>query len=277
MNDLSKAVTAAVFGAVVSTAPALAQNMLSGVEALDDRIDDINQNVVDDIDRANDQARFGNPEYRTGLSGSASVGYSGKTGNNESQEFSAGARLRYAQGQFVQTIGLALDFADDDGEKIKEDVFGVYDANYYFDDRFYGFVLGRVESDGLANSAAEVQTDAFLGFGPGYRILNSRETTWRVQAGIGVSYLEDGVGDSDTETGYIVSSRVYHSFSENIFATMDTDFLKSDSALRINNDLGVNFKMSDRFATRISYLTEYNDNRDIRTDNKLGVSLVYGF
>ena len=45
----------------------------------------------------------------------------------------------------------------------------------------------------------------------------------------------------------------------------------------INNDLGVNFKMSDAFSTRVSYLTEYNDSRAIRTDNKLGVSLVYGF
>jgi putative salt-induced outer membrane protein len=62
-----------------------------------------------------------------------------------------------------------------------------------------------------------------------------------------------------------------------VFGTMDTDVLKSDSALRINNDLGVNFKVSDQFATRISYLTEYNDSRAIRTDNKVGLSLVYGF
>ena len=88
---------------------------------------------------------------------------------------------------------------------------------------------------------------------------------------------EDGVNNDETETGYIVSSRFFYSFNENVFATMDTDFLKSDSALRINNDLGVNFKMSDAFSTRVSYLTEYNDSRAIRSDNKLGVSLVYGF
>lgn len=98
-----------------------------------------------------------------------------------------------------------------------------------------------------------------------------------MQAGIGVSYLEDGVGQDETETGYIASSRFFYSFNENVFATNDTDILKSDSALRINNDLGVNFKMSDAFSTRVSYLTAYNDSRAIRTDNKLGVSLVYGF
>ena len=92
-----------------------------------------------------------------------------------------------------------------------------------------------------------------------------------------MSYLEDGVGNNDTETGYIVSSRFYYSFNENVFLTNDTDILKSDSALRVNNDLGVNFKMSDAFSTRVSYLTEYNDSRAIKTDNKLGISLVYGF
>ena len=100
---------------------------------------------------------------------------------------------------------------------------------------------------------------------------------WRVQAGVGISYLEDGLGDSVTETGVIASSRFFYKFNDNVFASMDTDILKSDAALRINNDLGVNFKVTDAFQTRVSYLTEYNDSRAIRSDNKLGVSLVYGF
>ena len=264
--------------ALVLAAPAgFAQSTLSGTQALNDRLDDIERDIDKDMRRADDQSRFGSPEFRPGLSGSASLGYSGKTGNNESQEFSLGTRLRFASGQLVQTIGVAINFADDAGVATKEDVFGVYDANYYLTDQFYVFALGRVESDGLADTADEIQTDAFLGFGPGYRIINTPDMAWRVQAGIGVSYLENGLGDSETEMGYIASSRFYYAFNENVFATNDTDILKSDSALRINNDLGVNLRMTDSFSTRVSYLTEYNDSRAIRTDNKLGVSLVYGF
>ncbi|MBT9247365.1 DUF481 domain-containing protein [Gemmobacter fulvus] len=262
---------------LLAGAPVFAQATLTGTEALNDRLDDINEAVTDDLERAEDNARFGNPEFQQGLSGSASLGYSGKTGNNESQEFSAGARMRYAQGNWVQTVGIALDFADVEGVKSKEDVFGVYDANYYFNDSFYGFVLGRVESNGLAATASDTQTDAFLGFGPGYRVVNTPDMTWRVQAGIGVRYEKDGADNSETDTGYIASSRFFYKFNENIFATNDTDILKSDSSLAINNDLGVNFKMTDAFSTRVSYLTEYNDSRAIRTDNKLGVSLVMGF
>ena len=277
MKELSKVAGGAVIGLLLGATASMAQGVLTGTTALDDRLDDISQNAQDDLERADDTSRFGNPEFRPGLSGSASLSYTGSTGNNESQEFAAGARLRFAQGQIVQTIGVALEFADEDGVTSQEEIFGVYDLNYYIDDRFYGFVLGRVESDGLADEATEVRTDAFVGFGPGYRILNTPNVTWRVQAGIGVSYIEDGIENDETETGYIASSRFFYSFNDNVFMTNDTDILKSDSALRINNDLGVNFKMSDAFSTRVSYLTEYNDNRAIRSDNKLGVSLVYGF
>ena len=263
--------------AVILAVPAQAQATLVGTEAVTERIEDIAVGAEDDLARAEDAARFGNPEFRPGLSGSASLGYSGKTGNNESQEFSAGARMRHASGPWVQNVAIALDFAEDDTAKTKEDVLGVYDASYYFNDRFYGFALGRVESDGLASTAADTRTDAFLGFGPGYRVVNTPDMAWRVQAGIGVSYLKDGAGNSETETGYIASSRLYYKFTDTVFATNDTDLLYSDTATRITNDLGVNFKMSDAFATRVSYLTEYNDARAIRSDNKLGVSLVMGF
>ncbi len=100
---------------------------------------------------------------------------------------------------------------------------------------------------------------------------------WRVQAGLGVSYLKHGADNRDTETGYIASSRFFYKFNDYIFATNDTDVLKSDSALRGNTDLGGNVRMTDAFSTRVSYLTEYNDSRAIRTDNKVGLSSVYGF
>jgi putative salt-induced outer membrane protein len=254
-----------------------AQTVLTGIDSVDDRIDDIDREARLDLDRGNDAFRYGSPEYRDGLSGSASLGYSGKTGVTDSSEFSLGARLRLANGPMIQTLGVVLDFAESGSVKTKEDLFAIYDANYYFDDNFYGFALGRVKTDGLAETAGAVKTDAFVGVGPGYRVINTPDLSWRLQAGIGVSYLKDGTGTSDTETGYIASSRLFWRLSETLFATNDTDVLKSDSALRVNNDLGFNVKMSDMFATRVSYLTEYNDSRAVRTENKLGVSLVYSF
>lgn len=276
--------------AVSLTAPAVfAQDDLLGVTELDDRLDDIESDVAEDMARAEDAGRFGNPEYQPGLSGSAALGYSGKTGNNESQDLSFGLRLRHAQGQFVQTIGAALDYSESNGSSTKEDVFAIYDANYYFNDNFYGFVLGRIQSDGLGDTLTaddiadgitldqKVKRDGFLGIGPGYRVVNTPDMTWRVQAGIGISYLEYGDDSSVTEEAAIASSRFFYKFNDNVFLTNDTDILNSDTALRANNDFGVNFKITDAMSTRVSYLSEYNDSRAIKTDNKLGVSLVFGF
>ncbi|TKA95199.1 DUF481 domain-containing protein [Cereibacter changlensis] len=265
---------------------------ITGTRALDDRIEDFEDDVQEDMELSNDNLRFGNPEYRPGLSGSASLGYSGTDGSTENQNLTIGARLRHAEGQFIQNLGVALDYQETNSDATSEDVFAVYDGNYFFDDRFYAFVLGRISTDGLADDvsddaatpeaiaaelAGKVKTDAFIGVGPGYRVINRPDMAWRVQAGIGVSYLEYGDEESETETGYLASSRFFWAFNENVFMTNDTDILKSDTALRVNNDLGVNVKMTDAFSTRVSYLTDYNDEREIRTDNKLGVSLVYGF
>lgn len=262
--------------AVLAAMPALAQD-ITGIQDLDDRITDIEEDVAEDMDRSNDAARFSFPEYKPGFSGSASLGYVARTGNVESQEFNLGARLRYAEGNWVQTFGVAADFAEDDGVKSKEDLFIVYDANYYLTDRFYLFGLARVERDGLASTADDIARDGFVGFGPGYRVINTPDVAWRLQAGIGVSYLKDGLGQSETETGYLASSRFFYKVSDAVFLTNDTDVLSSDTALRANNDFGVNFKLSDSLSTRVSYLTDYNDARGIKTDNRVGVSLVVGF
>ena len=273
---------------LMAALPAFAQD-ITGIDALEERIEDIETDVAEDMAESDDAARFGSPEYNQGLSGSASLSYSGKTGNSESQEFALGLRIRHASGPFVQTIGAVLDFAENSVEKTKEDIFMVYDANYYINEQFYVFGLMRLEVDGLgdvltsedvANGVAladKVRRDGFLGFGPGYRIVNTPDMTWRVQAGIGVSYLEDGLHNSVTETGYLASSRFFYKLNEGAFVTNDTDVLSSDTALRINNDLGVNFKLTDAMSTRLSYLSEYNDSRAIRTDNRVGLSLVLGF
>jgi putative salt-induced outer membrane protein len=276
MNNVFKTGTIAAMAVALATSGAFAQELL-GTTALNDTIDDIDRDVAKDMARSSDASRFGNPEFRPGLSGSASLSYSGKTGNSESQDLTVGTRLRYASGPMVQTLGIAIDFQEASNVSTKEDIFAVYDANYYINDKFYVFGLARIETDGLATAATDLKKDAFLGFGPGYRVVNNEDMTWRVQAGIGKSYMKYGNDTSASEAAGIISSRFFYSINENLFVTNDTDILKSKAALRINNEIGLNVKMTDAFSTRVSYLTEYNDSRAIQSDNKLAVSLVYGF
>ena len=297
--------------AVLLGAPAFAQTEIAtganvvGVTNVSEQMTDVEDAVRDDFARSEDAARFGPADRRTGTFGSVALTYTGRTGNTENQDFSLAGRLSHNQGPFQQSVGILLEYSEDDnGRTDMEKTSVIYDGNYYFNDRLYAFVLGRVATDGLADDYEDLtpeqyasrdgrlKRDAFLGFGPGYRIINSDTTAWRVQAGVGIRYTQtvNTVDDnglvipaaadtlvSDTSTGYIVSSRFYHKFNDQFFLTNDTDYLTSDASDTATNELGLNFKMSDAFATRVSYKTEYVSNRDIRTDNTLGVSLVYGF
>lgn len=295
----------------VLSAPAFAQSEVAtgadatGISGIDDRITDIEDNVTDSFDRDNDADRFGPADRRQGLFGTMSLSYTGRTGNTENQDLAIAGRISNNQGPFAQSVGLSIEFGEDDaGNKDQEEVNAIYDAQYYFNDQFYAFALGRITQDGLVDGEPnyvgdtevedefeDFRRDAFLGFGPGYRVINSPQTTWRIQAGVGVRYTQTGAqyagfdatgaavtDSSDTEVGYIASSRLYHRFNETIFITNDTDYLGSkDSADVITNEFGVNFQVAEQLSTRMSYTTEYQEDRPTRTDNTVGLAVVYGF
>jgi len=273
---LSRPIALAGIGLMVAL-PATAQTTITGIRTIEDEIDERRREAEIDIARGEDESRFGPSEQRPGVSGSLSLSFSSSDGSTDEKDLSLGARLTSVQGPLVQTLGFLLSFSEDDGVSTEEDIFAIYDLTYDWNTNAFAFVLGRVSSDGLATEADEVELDAFVGVGPGYRVINQPDMTWRIQAGVGISHLEYGDGVTETEPGVIVASRFYAQLSENAFLTNDTDVLTSDAALRANNDFGVNFKVSDAVSTRLSYVTEYNDSRGDRTDNKLAISLVYGF
>ncbi|SFR08598.1 DUF481 domain-containing protein [Poseidonocella sedimentorum] len=268
-------VLAASLLALIVAAPVFAQGALTGVDALDDRIDDIQEDVADDLSNADVRDRAGN-QYAQGWAGSVAMGLSATSGNTDTADLDLAGRFRYGNGPWNHTFGFAVELAEDNDVKNKEEAFVTYDANRYFSEDFYVFGLGSVRYDAFDSN----RYDAFLGFGPGYRVVNDSKQTWRLQAGPGVRYIEDQDGNDTTETAGIVSSRYYIAINENTTLTNDTDILFSEQDTLVTNDLGVNFRVTDAVSTRVSYRSEWNDNplEDFdAADNSLGVSLVYGF
>lgn len=267
--------------ALLVASPVLAQGAVVGTEALDDRIDDLQREVRDDLREGADPDRFGQARFRDGFSGSMALSYSGTTGNSETQDLSVAGRVRRG-GVINQTLGFGLEFGEgtdpetDESFTTEEEVFLLYEANRDFTPRIYGFGLGSYRNDDFDT----LQQDAFIGVGPGVRILNQRDLAWRVQAGPGVRWTETNDGEEETEVAGIAASRVFYRFRDNISVSNDTDILFSDEAgTLVNNDLGVNLELSERVTTRISYRTDYNSEAEgdtESTDNRLGVALVFG-
>ncbi|MCR8725822.1 DUF481 domain-containing protein [Frigidibacter sp. ROC022] len=275
MNNIAKMASVSAL-ALITAAPVHAQAVLVGTDALDERIDDIQSDVEEELAKGEDDARFGGNQYAQGWSGGLSLGFAATSGNTDTADLSLGGRFRYGAGPWNHTFGFAVEFADDNGVRNKEEAFVVYDANRYFSDSFYVFGIGSVHYDAFATN----EYDAFLGFGPGYRVVNTETVAWRIQAGPGVRYTQNQLGADATEFAGMASSRLYYKLTEMMFLTNDTDVLASKGSTVVTNDFGVNFKMTDMLSTRLGYRTEYDSDPlpgFKNTDNTLGASLVYGF
>ena len=284
MNSVLK-ISAISAIALMAAAPGFAQQRALGIETLNDQIDDINDDVRTDLARGNDADRFGATGVKQGWSGSFALSASGTSGNTDNGEVSGAGRVTYGAGNWNHLFGFAVEYGEANGQKSEEKFFGTYEGSRYFTDQFYAFGLARYQYDGYLTDNANNQidgseTDAFLGFGPGYRAIAKQDQTWRVQAGPGVRYLKDKTRHYDTDVGFIASSRYYYAFSDVVSFTMDTDIVGSDANTLVTNDAGINYKVSNNLSTRVSYRTDYNTDPVgglKSTDNTLGLSLVLGF
>ena len=273
---MHKLLTGAACAALLA-GPAFAQATgLTGVERLDDRIDDITEAAQEDLDRGTDAERYSANGVPQGLRGSAPLTFSGTNGNTDTSELSGAARLTYGVGDWSHSFGLAAEFGEANGARNEEKFFGTYEAARAFNPKLYAFGTGRFEYDDFAT----VERDAFVGAGLGYRIVNTDDFAWRVQGGPGIRYTELQNGTSETEEAAILSSRFYYGLTDTVSLTNDTDVLGSETNVLATNDFGVNFRMTDTLSTRVSYRTEYNDDPlpgFRNADNTLGISLVVGF
>ncbi len=184
--------------------------------------------------------------------------------------------MTYGVGAFNNLIGFAGEYGESNGTKDTQRFFGTYEGSRAFTPTLYAYGTGRYQYDGFASN----EHDAFIGVGLGYRIYNTDQIAWRVQAGPGVRYIEDQAGDSTTDLAGLATSRFFYGLTDVVSLTNDTDVLFSDEDYTLTNDFGVNFKVSNTLSTRLSYRTDYESDPlpgFENTDNTIGVSLVVGF
>lgn len=262
--------------ALAIAVPASAQTRILGIDDLDDRIDDIQRDAERDLERATDEERFSPLGVAQGVRGSAALTASGTSGNTDTGDLSFAGRLTIGAGEWSHLVGFAGELGEADGDRTEADFFAIYEGTRALTEQFYVFGTGRYQYDRFGAN----RNDLFLGAGPGYRIFNTPDLTWRVQAGPGVRYLSLADGDEETEFAAIASSRFFYGLTDVVSLTNDTDIIYSNETTDVQNDFGVNFRVSNNFSTRISYLTDYTSDPvpgTQNTDNTLGVSLVVGF
>lgn len=154
--------------ALMMAAPLHAQGALTGVDGLDDRIDDLQEDINDDLTQADRRDRYDN-QYAQGWSGSVAAGFSTTSGNTDTADLDIAGRLRYGSGPWNHTFGFAAEFSETNGTRDEEEYYGTYDVNRYISKDVYLFGLASARYDKFDTN----KVDAFLGFGPGVRVINT--------------------------------------------------------------------------------------------------------
>lgn len=252
---------------------AIAQTAL-GTSGAADRNEALNESIANDF--ARDNAAFGNEGRALGYSGSLALQATATSGNTETTSLGLGTNMGYYDGTNGYELQLSYQYNEDEGG-VSEDSL-LYELEYTrdFSSAYYGFA----KLQGTVDSFPNATSDNFLGAGIGYRVYNTRDVQWDVQAGVGYRVADlTGVDDLD-EGALSLSSSYYNRLNDAVALTMDTDIIGSEGGTRVINDLGLNVSMTETLALRTSLITEYDTDPAPGlddTDNALGMSVVYNF
>ena len=269
-------VSALALSAMIAS-QAAAQDIIGRETVAGDLNEDLIEAIEDDAER--DLDRFGNEGRPEGFSGSVALRGIANSGNTESLNVGIGSDLNYVWGPNGIELQLNYSYTDDDDSPVEEALYYGLEYTRDFNPTFFGFAKVQGSVDDATD--AEYRSDTFITVGAGYRIYNTPEIQWSVQAGPGYRFadLADVSSADFDEAAFGVASDYSHKLTDTLFVTNDTDIVTSSSDTAVFNDLALNVSVTDTLALRTSVLTEYHsDTTNAKsTDNTFGVSLVYSF
>ena len=277
MNKKLITATSALAISAIIAGQATAQDLLGRDTVAGDLNEDLVEAIEDDAERELD--RFGNEGRPDGFTGSVALRGIANSGNSESLNVGIGSDLNYVWGPNGIALQLNYSYTDDDDSAPEEALFYGLEYTRDFSPRLFGFAKIQGSVDDATD--AEYRSDTFVNFGAGYRVYNTSELQWSVQAGPGYRFADlQNVTDGDfDEAAFGIGSDYAHKLSDTMFLTNDTDIVWSESDTVVFNDLALNVAMTDTLSLRTSVLTEYHSETTNAksTDNTFGVSLVYSF
>lgn len=271
-------VAAAVAGLVASSA--LAQtSAFENAGAAADAVDDLQEQIADEADR--DVPVFGTEGRAVGTYGSLAFRLNA-TSNDGDTGTDIGAGMRYGWFDGVNGVDMNLSFAygEENGRQTENRLLAGVDYRRNLSDAFFAYGQADLSLDRLTTTPGEYTQDLFVGAGLGYRIINTDDMVWSVQAGPGYRIAEVVGGAEVSEVAASVSNNVFYGLTDTIYVTNDTDVIWSDFATTVSNDFAVNVALTDSLSMRTSYATRFNNETDDSfsdAENTLGLSVVYNF
>lgn len=270
---------AAAVAALTATSAVAQTTTFDNAGAAADAVDDLQEQLEDDADRG--LTGFGTEGREIGDYGSIALRYTA-TSNDGDTGSDLGVGLRYGWFDGVNGVdtNASLAYGEENGVVTENSLLAGVDYRRNLNDALFAYGQADLAIDRLTTTAGEYTQDIFVGAGLGYRIYNSNDVQWSVQAGPGYRVAEVVGGADVSEVAASVSSNLFVSLTDTVYVTNDTDVIYSEFATTLSNDLAVNVALTDTMALRTSYATRFNDQTDNSFsdgENTFGVSVVYNF
>ena len=219
-------------------------------------------------------------------SGEGQVGAFLSTGNSDDMGLSLAVNLKREGIRWSHALRATADFQRSSGVTSREQFLAAYEPRFQMSDNIFAYGLTQYERDrfqGFYNRYA-------ISGGIGYKLLDSDSATLSVKAGPAFRVTERTNGERisrlaglfGTDFDWRLADRVTFTQDANAVAETGTEaLLVVDSAnTTLNLTSGIDFKVSDRLRSRLTYNIEYDSNPGPgaeTTDTLTRFSLVYGF
>jgi putative salt-induced outer membrane protein len=218
--------------------------------------------------------------------GEGELGAFQSSGNTESVGVAAALRLDREGIDWTHSIRLRADYQRQNGSTSREQFAASYEPRWQFDENIFAYGLAQYERDRIQGFSSRYSVSGGLG----YRILDNPKLKLSLKAGPAYRVTDFTDGTSADRLAGLVGIDFDWQMLDRLKLTQDVEALAEtggeatlifDGAnTTINLVTGLDFRVSNRLRSRLSYKVEYDSNPPARsegTDTLTRATLIYGF
>lgn len=218
--------------------------------------------------------------------GEGELGAFQSSGNTESVGVAAALRLDREGIDWTHSIRLRADYQRQNGSTSREQLAASYEPRWQFDENIFAYGLAQYERDRIQGFSSRYSVSGGLG----YRILDNPKLKLSLKAGPAYRVTDFTDGTSADRLAGLVGIDFDWQMLDRLKLTQDVEALAEtggeatlifDGAnTTINLVTGLDFRVSNRLRSRLSYKVEYDSNPPAGsegTDTLTRATLIYGF
>lgn len=219
-------------------------------------------------------------------SGEGELGAFQSSGNTESVGVAAALRLDREGIDWTHSIRLRADYQRQNGSTSREQFAASYEPRWQFDENIFAYGLAQYERDRIQGFSSRYSASG----GFGYRVIDNPKLKLSLKAGPAYRVTDFTDGTSADRLAGLVGLDFDWQMLDRLKLTQDVEALAEtggeatlifDGAnTTINLVTGLDFRVSNRLRSRLSYKVEYDSNPPAGsegTDTLTRATLIYGF